>query len=122
MYKLRYSPRFDMDMQRLKMDILGVSFSSETADKYVKDFITKIENKKSFPHSGSRVYYGDHFTGLYYIHFKAYNAFYRVRGDYMEVLRILPSKSDYLRILIGEYYPEDLISEDISMNINESIK
>ena len=36
------------------------------------------------------------------IPFKAYLIFYRVKNDIMEVGRILPAKSDYLRLLFDE--------------------
>ena len=49
------------------------------------------------------------FTGLYYVTFKEYIAFYRIHGDVIEVARVLFSRSDYMKVLFGksEYFPED---------------
>ena len=116
-YKLHYSDLSENDLQRIKEDIVEVTKSASVAKRYLDNLMKKIEKKKEFPFSGTPLYFYDFFTGFYYIHFKAYNAFYRVVGEYMEVLRVLPSKSDYYSILLGEYYTEDLNSvEELLLN------
>jgi hypothetical protein len=39
------------------------------------------------------------FTGYYSIIYKAYRAFYRIRDNYPEVLRIILTKQDYMKVL-----------------------
>ena len=62
----------------------------------------EISAKKSFSFSGSPLKYRGLFTGFYSINFKKYKVFYRVKGSYIEVIRILMVKRDYLKILFDE--------------------
>lgn len=103
MYKLRFTPEAIRDMEAVEEDVLAVSGRQDTADRYVDDFLDKIKAKKRFPQSGIPVIYNDElFTGFYFVHFKKYNAFYRIQGEFIEVIRILQAKSDYMAILFGE--------------------
>lgn len=119
MYGIIYSPEFDLDIDQIWEDVFEVSKRQDTADRYIYDFIVKIKKKQEFPLSGSPVYYEDHFTGYYYVHFKAYNAFYIVEGEYIRLVRALSSRSDYMRILFGEYYREDLVDNEGTRHLNE---
>ena len=74
----------------------------DVACQYVEDFADKIAEKKVFPNSGIPLHYRGLFTGFYSVNFKAYKAFYRVIEDYIEVLRIIPAKRDYMKVLFGE--------------------
>ena len=49
------------------------------------------------------------FTGLYFVTFKEYMAFYRIHGEIIEVARVLFCRSDYMKTLFGksEYILED---------------
>ncbi len=82
------------------------SKESDVADRYVNDFIDEIEKKKQFPLSGIPLVYRGLFTGFYIVNFKKYKAFYRVHDsyedNYVEVVRIIMEKMDYMRILFGE--------------------
>ena len=49
------------------------------------------------------------FTGFYSVNYKKYKAFYRVREGYIEVIRIIMAKRDYMTILFGE--PEEVLDE-----------
>jgi len=103
MYKLRFTPEAIRDMEAVEEDVLAVSGRQDTANRYVDDFLDKIKAKKRFPQSGIPVIYNDElFTGFYFVHFKKYNAFYRIQGEFIEVIRILQAKSDYMAILFGE--------------------
>ena len=103
MYKLRFTPEAIRDMEAVEEDVLEVSGRQDTADRYVDDFLEKIKSKKRFPHSGIPLIYNEElFTGFYFVHFKKYNAFYRIQGEFIEVIRILQAKSDYMAILFGE--------------------
>ena len=83
-------------------DVLEASREPDVADQYVEDFADKIAEKKLFPNSGIPLHYRGLFTGFYSVNFKAYKAFYRVMEDYIEVLRIIPAKRDYMKVLFGE--------------------
>ena len=117
-YTLRYTPLSENDLLRVKEEVFEASRSISVTDRYLDDLFTKIEKKKDFPYSGIPLYYEGRFTGFYYIHFKAYNAFYRVIEGCMEVLRVLSSKSDYINVLLGEYYIDDS-SEDGVQHLND---
>ena len=102
MYKIRYSPESQKDMDRIWDDVLEASQDYDTADKYIEDFTDKIATMKNAPKTGIPLYYRSLFTGFYSINFKAYKAFYRINDNYIEVIRILLAKMDYLKVLFGE--------------------
>ena len=66
----------------------------------------KIGKKADFPYSGIPLCYRGLFTGFYSVNYKAYKAFYRVTEKKLEVIRILPIKMDYLRVLFPEIEQE----------------
>ena len=101
-YKIRYTPGAQKDMDDIWNGVWEISKDYDTADSYVEDFAAKIAQKKKAPKTGTPLYYRGLFTGFYYVHFKAYNAFYRIKDDYIEVVRVLFSKMDYMKILFGE--------------------
>lgn len=82
--------------------VLEASASYNIADKYVEEFTNQITARKDFPESGIPLYYRGLFTGFYSVNFKAYRAFYRINEDYIEVIRVLPVKMEYMKILFGE--------------------
>lgn len=100
-YKIRITPDAQIDMKNIWLDVLTVSKDYDTADKYVDDLMNEIISKKKIPKTGTPVYHRGLFTGFYFISFKAYLAFYRINDEYIEVIRILPSKSNYLQTLFG---------------------
>ena len=102
-YKVRYTPKAQKDMDEVWNDVLAVSKEQDVASRYIEDFADRIAEKKIFPNSGIPLLYRGLFTGFYSVNFKAYKAFYRVMDDYIEVLRIIPAKQDYMRILFGEF-------------------
>ncbi|MCM1468107.1 MAG: type II toxin-antitoxin system RelE/ParE family toxin [Alistipes sp.] len=101
-YKLRYSPAAQKDMDDVWDDVVEVSASYDIADRYVVEFADKIAAKKDFPESGIPLYYRGLFTGFYSVNFKEYKAFYRINDGYIEVIRVLPAKMEYMKILFGE--------------------
>ena len=78
------------------------SKSYDIADKYIKDFIDTLTKKKQFPTSGIPLRYKGLFTGFYFIVLKKYMAFYRIKDDYIEVIRIIYEKRDYMQTLFGD--------------------
>ena len=101
-YKIRYTPTARKDMETVWDGVLEASASYDIADKYVEEFADKIAAKKDFPESGIPLYYCGLFTGFYSVNFKAYKAFYRLNDGYIEVIRVLLAKMEYMKILFGE--------------------
>lgn len=101
-YRIRYSPAAQKDMEDVWDDVLEASASYDIADKYVEEFADKIAAKKEFPGSGIPLYYRGLFTGFYSVNFKAYKAFYRISDGYIDVIRVLLAKREYLKVLFGE--------------------
>lgn len=101
-YKIRYTPAAQKDMDAVWDGVLEASASYDIADKYVEEFADKIAAKKDFPESGIPLYYRGLFTGFYSVNFKAYKAFYRINDGYIEVIRVLLAKMEYMKILFGE--------------------
>lgn len=98
-YSIEYSKTAVRDLDRVWEEVLKASQSYDTAGRYVNDLLDKIEAKADYPESGAPLYYQDSFTGYYFVIFKAYLAFYRVKDETIRVDRILYGKSDYMRCL-----------------------
>lgn len=101
-YKIHYTPAVMRDMDTVWDGVYEASKESDVADGYGNDFIDEMEKKKQFPLSGIPVVYRGLFTGFYAVNFKKYKAFYRVYDSYIEVIRIIMEKMDYMQILFGE--------------------
>lgn len=103
-YSLRYTPEAMRDMDDVWDGVYEASKSYDIADNYVSEFADKIEEKKQFPLSGIPLLYRGLFTGFYSVNYKKYKAFYRVndKDKYIEVIRIIMAKGDYMTILFGE--------------------
>ena len=97
--EVKYSPAAVRDLDRVWLDVYEASLSYDIAETYLNDFMDKIECKDMFPESGAPLYYGNYFTGYYFVAFKAYIAFYRKEENFMLVDRILLGKSDYMSTL-----------------------
>lgn len=98
-YKIRYSPTAIRDLDRVWAEVCEASAEPETASRYVDDLMNRIAEKREFPKSGSPLYYEGSFTGYYFVVFKAYMAFYRVRNDCIFVDRVVFGRSDYMRTI-----------------------
>ncbi len=101
-YVVRYSPSARKDLDKVWDDVFSASTSLEITERYITDFLDVIAQKREFPESGIPLYYRGLFTGFYSVNFKAYKAFYRVRGNYVEVVRVLLQKQEYMTVLFGE--------------------
>ena len=99
---LRYTPDAVRDMDAVWDGVYEASKSYDIADKYVNEFIGIIAAKKEFPMSGIPLLYRGLFTGFYSVNYKKYKAFYRINGEYVEVIRIIMAKMDYMKVLFGE--------------------
>lgn len=98
-YRIDYSPTAIRDLDRVFAEVYEASKSEETAAQYVIDLMDCVSKKRDFPKSGSPLYYESGFTGYYFVVFKAYMAFYRIREDRILVDRIIFGKSDYMRTI-----------------------
>ena len=98
-YTIRYSPKAQRDMDAVWYGVFEASRDYDTADQYINGFMDTIAKKKEFPKSGIPIEYCGLFTGFYAVDYKAYRAFYRIRDEHVEVLRIISHKQDYMRIL-----------------------
>ena len=92
-YRVEYSKVAVRDLDRVWAE---ASKSKEITGKYLDELLDKIEAKADFPASGSPLYYENSFTGYYFIVFKAYLVFYRIKDNSILVDRILYGKSDYM--------------------------
>ena len=92
-YRVEYSKVAVRDLDRVWAE---ASKSKEITGKYLDELLDKIEAKADFPASGSPLYYENGFTGYYFIVFKAYLVFYRIKDSSILVDRILYGKSDYM--------------------------
>lgn len=101
-YHIRYTPEAEHDMDSVWDDVYEASGEYEVADRYVNDLMDAIGEKKRFPASGIPLMYRGLFTGFYSVNFKKYKAFYRVRENHVEVIRIIMQKRDYMQILFGD--------------------
>ena len=101
-YKIRYSPKAQKDMDEVWDGVFEASKDYDIADRYVLEFANTISEMKKSPKAGIPLYYRGLFTGFYSVTFKAYKAFYRINGDYIEIARILLAKMDYMKVLFDE--------------------
>lgn len=108
-YNIKYSPVALDDLDQVWLEVLSSSGSIDVTDQYVNDLLKAISSKSSFPYSGTPLIYMGEATGIYYVIFKSYMAFYRVSGEDLEVGRILFARSDYIKTLFGKsaFIPED---------------
>ena len=95
-----YSPLALRDLEKIQDDVWEVSRDFDITERYVNELMDKVEKKQEYPKSGHPVYNGDVFTGYYFVVYKAYLAFYYAKDDGIYIDRILPAKSDYLRVLL----------------------
>lgn len=97
--RVKYSKIAIQDLDRVWTEVFEASKDYDTTEKYINGLMDKVETKASYPESGSPLYYEDSFTGYYFVVFKAYIAFYRIKKDVMLVDRILFGRSDYMSCL-----------------------
>ena len=100
-YQISYSPAARRDLDRIEAEVLSASRDWDTAVKYISDLMDLISSYCECPLSASPLYFENGFTGYYYLVFKAYLIFFRVRENRLLVERILYGKSDYMRSLFG---------------------
>ena len=100
-YELVYAPEALEDLDRIWFEVWEAFRDFETVDHYVEGLREAIR-KKNYPKTGHPLSFMGEFTGIYMVFYKVYTAFYRVRESRIKVGRVLYSKSDYMKILLGE--------------------
>ncbi len=92
-YRIRYTPKAQRNMDDVWTGVYEASGDYDTSDRYVLGIMDAIAEKKESPQSGIPLEYRGLFTGYYSLNYKAYKAFYRIRDEYIEVLRIVPHEA-----------------------------
>ena len=108
-FEIIYSPAAVSDLDRVWDEVYEASQSLDIADKYITDLRAAVSKKKNYPKTGTPLSFMGEFTGIYYVTFKEYMAFYRINENRMEIGRILFARSDYMKTLFGksDYTLED---------------
>lgn len=101
-FKIRYTPKAQADIESVWNDVYEASKSYDCSDKYVDDLLDVISKKRNFPNSGIPLVYRGLFTGFYSVNFKSYKAFYRIKDNYIEIIRVILAKRDYLQIIFND--------------------
>ena len=101
-YSVKYSPAAMVDLDTVWDEVFEASKEPDIADEYVLGIVEKIAKKKLYPFSGVPLRYRGLFTGFYSVNYKKYKAFYRVRDNYIEVVRVIIAKRDYMKMLFDE--------------------
>ena len=95
--KLRWSEQSLSDLEWMYEGVYAACRDFDTTDRYYDGMIAAVEAKQDFPHSGAKLFVGDIWTGDYYVVYKEYVAFYRIKDDVMEVGRIELRKADHVK-------------------------
>ena len=98
-YLVKYSRKAISDLERIREEVFQACQDQDTTDRYLTELVTKINEKKTFPESGSPLIFLGLFTGYRFVVYKAYIAFYTIENNMVLVDRILLGKSDYLSII-----------------------
>ena len=98
-YSVKYSKSAIRDLDRVWDEVFEASRDVDITRKYLEELLDKIDAKADYPRSGSPLYYEDMFTGYYYVSFKKYIAFYRLKEEAIYIDRVLFAACDYMRLL-----------------------
>ena len=101
-YEIFYSPAAASDLGSVWDGVFEASSDYDTADNYVNGIREKIRSIQRIPRSGIPLCFENVFTGVYFVVYKKYHAFYRIRENRIEVSRILLGKSNYLTEIITQ--------------------
>ena len=100
-FKLRWSPEALEDLDRIWREVREASGDYDTADEYIAGLRKAVGRKREYPLSGTPLNFMGMFTGIRYVPYKRYLAFYRVRNNRIEVGRVLFDAADYMNRLFG---------------------
>ena len=97
--KLEYTPQAIIDLDNVYDGVMEASHDKNTADRYISELIKEIDKKRDFPLSTPVFDFYDLMLGIHHFTFKAYIVFYKFEDNCIKVLRVLPSKMDYMKKL-----------------------
>ena len=98
--KLRYTPRAREDLLEIKQYIAIDLYNPSAADSVIQNIVNSCSKLKEYPNMGidlSKKIERD--TELRYIITGKYLAFYHVEENYISIIRILDSRTNYMKIL-----------------------
>ena len=98
-YSVKYSRKAIGDLERIENEVFQACQDKDTTTKYLEELVSKINEKETFPESGTPLMLLDLFTGYRFVIYKVYIAFYTIESNMVLVDRILSGKSDYSSIL-----------------------
>ena len=98
-YSVKYSRKAIADLERIKNEVFQACQDANTTTRYLEELVSKINEKETFPESGTPLILLGLFTGYRFVIYKAYIAFYTIENTMVLVDRILSGKSDYMNIL-----------------------
>lgn len=101
--KLVYAKSALEDIQQVKQYIAKVLKNRKAADRIVAMISKNCKQLKDQPYSGASLEprVGEP-TDLRYLVCENWIAFYRVREDVVQIVRVLDGRTDYWRILLSE--------------------
>ena len=70
-YLVKYSRKAISDLERIREEVFQACQDQDTTDKYLTELVTKINEKKTFPESGSPLIFLGLFTGYRFVVYKA---------------------------------------------------
>ncbi len=102
-YKLQYSKESLRDLDRIYDYVEIELVNPEAAIRIVEAIFDRLEQLCQYPFMGAQLSSIANIESDYrFLTSGNYIAFYRVEGTFVYVDRILSSRSDYLRVLLGK--------------------
>lgn len=99
--KLRYTPQARIDLQELRQYISVDLCNPSAANHVIANILQSCSNLKNQPLMG--IYLKDKIerdTDLQYIISGKHLVFYRIENEYISIIRILDSRTNYLKVLL----------------------
>ncbi|MCR5082767.1 MAG: hypothetical protein K6B15_04755 [Parasporobacterium sp.] len=102
MLEIKYAKEAIEDLKMVYLGVFEASRDIETTEKYFAGLKERIKEQCKRPKTGTRLYYKNTFSGIYFVTYKAYIAFYKVSDEFLYVIKIALAKSDYLKEIFGD--------------------
>ena len=95
-YKVRFSPLFYKDLEEIIDYIKNKLSNKKAAEELIEILFKEIEKRKYYPMAYESFVSKKERKNTYYkIQVKKYNIFYVVKDEYIEIRRMLYSRSDF---------------------------
>lgn len=99
-HRLLYSPLAQEDMEAIWLDAAWDAQAGESADRYIRGLREQLTTRQGYPKAGLPIRFRGEFTGVYAVIYKNCAALYRLRGDDIEVGRVLPANCEYMQVIL----------------------